>query len=76
MLRYSKTVSAPSVNRSGSKANCLIVQITSGGPADEANLRSGTQQALIAGVYVMISGEVIIAINEQESPTWTISPLT
>jgi len=42
----------------------LIVQVTSGGPADEANLRSGTQQALIAGEYVIIGGDIIIAINE------------
>jgi len=41
----------------------LIVQITSGGPADEANLRSGTQQVLIEGEYVTIGGDIIIAIN-------------
>jgi len=42
----------------------LIVQVTSGGPADEANLRGGTQQVLIAGEYVAIGGDIIIAINE------------
>jgi len=41
----------------------LIVQITSGGPADEANLRSGTQRVLIEGEYVTIGGDIIIAIN-------------
>jgi S1-C subfamily serine protease len=41
----------------------LIVQVTSGGPADEANLRGGTQRVLIAGEYVTIGGDIIIAIN-------------
>ncbi|NWG11028.1 trypsin-like peptidase domain-containing protein [Candidatus Bathyarchaeota archaeon] len=41
----------------------LIVQITSGGPADEANLQGGTQQVLVAGEYVTIGGDIIIAIN-------------
>ena len=42
----------------------LIVQVTSGGPADEANLRGGTQRVLVAGEYVTIGGDIIIAINE------------
>jgi S1-C subfamily serine protease len=42
---------------------CLIVQVTSGGPADEANLRGGTQRVLIEGEYVTIGGDIIIAIN-------------
>jgi S1-C subfamily serine protease len=41
----------------------LIVQVTSGGPADEANLQGGTRQVLIAGEYVTIGGDIIIAIN-------------
>jgi len=41
----------------------LIVQVTSGGPADKANLRGGTQQVLIAGESVTIGGDIIIAIN-------------
>jgi S1-C subfamily serine protease len=41
----------------------LIVQIASGGPADEADLRDGTQQVLIAGEWVTVGGDVIIAIN-------------
>jgi len=41
----------------------LIVQIASGGPADEADLRDGTQQVLVAGEWVTIGGDVIIAIN-------------
>jgi len=42
----------------------LIVQITRGGPADEANLQGGTQQFLIAGESTTIGGDIIIAINE------------
>lgn len=41
----------------------LIVQVTTGGPADEADLRGGTQQVLIAGEYITIGGDIIIAIN-------------
>jgi S1-C subfamily serine protease len=42
----------------------LIVQVVSGGPADEAGLRDGTQQVAIAGQWVTIGGDLIIAINE------------
>jgi S1-C subfamily serine protease len=41
----------------------LIVTVTSGGPADEAGLRGGTQQVLVAGEYVTVGGDIIIAIN-------------
>jgi S1-C subfamily serine protease len=41
----------------------LIVQVTSGGPAYKAGLRGGTKQVLVAGEYVTIGGDIIIAIN-------------
>ena len=41
----------------------LIVQVTSGGPAAEANLHGGTQQATVAGQAITIGGDIIIAIN-------------
>ena len=41
----------------------LLTQITSGGPADEANLRGGTKQVLIAGESTIIGGDIIVAIN-------------
>ncbi|MEM3551950.1 MAG: trypsin-like peptidase domain-containing protein [Candidatus Bathyarchaeia archaeon] len=41
----------------------LITQVTSGGPAANAGLRGGTKQVLIAGEYVPIGGDIIIAIN-------------
>ncbi|MBX5321301.1 MAG: trypsin-like peptidase domain-containing protein [Candidatus Bathyarchaeota archaeon] len=42
----------------------LITQVTSGGPAANAGLRGGTKQVLIAGEYVTVGGDIIIAINE------------
>jgi len=42
----------------------LITQVTTGGPADKSGLRGGTQQILIAGTWVTIGGDIIIAINE------------
>ena len=41
----------------------LIIQVTSGGPAAEANLHGGTQQATVAGQAIAIGGDIIIAIN-------------
>jgi S1-C subfamily serine protease len=42
----------------------LIAQVTSGGPADEAELQGGTRLVSIAGQSVTIGGDIIIAINE------------
>jgi S1-C subfamily serine protease len=41
----------------------LLTQITSGGPAEKANLQGGTKQALVAGELTIIGGDIIIAIN-------------
>jgi S1-C subfamily serine protease len=41
----------------------LITQVISGGPADEADLRAGSKQAIIAGELITIGGDVITAIN-------------
>jgi S1-C subfamily serine protease len=41
----------------------LVAQVTSGGPADTAGLRGGTQQVTIAEQTVIIGGDIIIAIN-------------
>jgi len=41
----------------------LVVQVTSGGPADEANLQGGTQQLTVAGEPITIGGDIIIALN-------------
>jgi S1-C subfamily serine protease len=41
----------------------LIATVTSGGPVDEAGLQGGTERILVAGEYVTIGGDIIIAIN-------------
>lgn len=41
----------------------LITQVESGGPAANAGLRGGTKRVLIAGQYITIGGDIIIAIN-------------
>jgi S1-C subfamily serine protease len=41
----------------------LIDQVASGGPADQAGLKAGTNQAIIDGSQVIVGGDVIIAID-------------
>ncbi|MEM2103501.1 MAG: trypsin-like peptidase domain-containing protein [Candidatus Bathyarchaeia archaeon] len=41
----------------------LITQVVSGGPADNAGLKGGTRRIQIAGEYVTIGGDILIAIN-------------
>lgn len=41
----------------------LIVQVSSGGPADNAGLQGGTRRVQILGEWVTIGGDIIIAIN-------------
>jgi 2-alkenal reductase len=41
----------------------LITQVVSGGPAANAGLRGGTKRVLIAGGYVTVGGDIIIAVN-------------
>lgn len=41
----------------------LIESVVSGGPADNAGLKAGTQQATVEGNTIMLGGDVIIAIN-------------
>jgi len=42
----------------------LVAQVTSGGPADKAGLRGGTQQVQVGAEWVIIGGDIVIAINE------------
>jgi S1-C subfamily serine protease len=42
----------------------LIAEVTDGGPADEAGLRGGMQQVLMAGEYVTVGGDIVVAIDE------------
>jgi S1-C subfamily serine protease len=41
----------------------LIESVVSGGPADNAGLKAGTQQATVEGNTITLGGDVIIAIN-------------
>jgi len=41
----------------------LITNVVSGGPAANAGLRGGTRQVVIAGQFMMVGGDIIIAIN-------------
>jgi S1-C subfamily serine protease len=41
----------------------LVTQVTAGGPADKAGIRSGTNTINVAGTLVTIGGDVITAIN-------------
>ena len=41
----------------------LIAQVTSGGPADDAGLKGGTQQVTVDGQPIIIGGDIIIAFN-------------
>ncbi len=41
----------------------LITQVTSGGPADDAGIQGGTKQVAVAGEYVVIGGDIIIALD-------------
>jgi S1-C subfamily serine protease len=41
----------------------LIAQVTSGGPADAAGLKGGTQQVTVEGQPIIIGGDIVIALS-------------
>jgi S1-C subfamily serine protease len=41
----------------------LVAQVTTGGPADAAEIQGGTQQAIVAGASVTVGGDIIIALD-------------
>ena len=43
----------------------LIVQVTSGGSADLAGLRAGTERAYLGNIPIMLGGDLIVAIDDQ-----------
>jgi len=43
----------------------LITQISAGGPADNADLRAGNEQNLVAGELVTIGGDIVTAIDQK-----------
>jgi 2-alkenal reductase len=44
----------------------LVLNLTPGGPADEAGIQAGNQQVSVDGRDLAVGGDVIIAINGQE----------
>ena len=44
----------------------LIVQVTSGGSADQAGLRAGTEKAYLGNTPIMLGGDLIVAIDDQK----------
>ncbi len=43
----------------------LVVQVVSGGPADRAGLRGGTEQAYLGNTPITLGGDLIVAIDGQ-----------
>jgi len=43
----------------------LVVDVTSGGPADKAGLKGSTTQATVDGLPALIGGDVIVSVNGQ-----------
>lgn len=41
----------------------LVVQVTSGGPADDAGLQGGTSQVTVAGETYTVGGDIVIALE-------------
>jgi len=41
----------------------LVVQVASGGPADDAGLQGGTRQVTVAGEAVTVGGDIVIALS-------------
>jgi S1-C subfamily serine protease len=41
----------------------MITDVTSGGPADKAGLRGGTNQIQVVGSQVIVGGDIIIAFD-------------
>ena len=44
----------------------LIVQVVPGGAADRAGLRGGTERAYLGNIPIMLGGDLIVAIDDQE----------
>lgn len=41
----------------------LIQQVVSGGPADKAGIKGGTNQTVVDGFQIVVGGDIIIALN-------------
>jgi serine protease Do len=56
---------ATAMNLKESQRGVLVVNVTSGGPADKAGLRGSTKQVDIEGQQAQVGGDVITAVNGQ-----------
>jgi S1-C subfamily serine protease len=44
----------------------LIIQVTPGGPADQAGLRGGSERAYLGNIPIMLGGDLIVAIDGEK----------
>jgi 2-alkenal reductase len=56
---------AQAMNLNPNQRGALVVDVTTGGPADQAGLHGSTQQVSIDGQQALVGGDVITAINGQ-----------
>jgi S1-C subfamily serine protease len=55
---------------SSDQRGVLVMEVTSGSPAEQAGLKAGTSQATIQGQQVNVGGDVIVAIDGQPVKTF------
>lgn len=61
---------ATAMNLNSSQRGALVVEVTPGGPADQAGLHGSDRQVTIEGQSVQVGGDVITAINGQPVKTF------
>jgi 2-alkenal reductase len=44
----------------------LISEVVPGSPADKAGLRGGTEQVVVSGMPMLLGGDIVIAIDQEE----------
>jgi S1-C subfamily serine protease len=53
----------------GVENGILVVETLPGGPADQAGLKGGSRRVIINGIQLLIGGDIITAIEDQELDT-------
>ena len=51
------------MNLPAQQKGVLVVDVVSGGPADKAGIKAGTQNTTVNGLPVVIGGDVIVSVN-------------